>query len=257
MAQAKDFLIALDDGHGMQTAGKRTPFISSLGRAIHENEFNRAVVKFLDIELKRCGFRTLLVAPTDADTSLKARTDLADRHKADAFISAHYDALDGKFDGAGKDPEGHTIFHYPGSKSGAKLASCIHKFLIQGTVQKDRGIKQADFYVLRETDMAAILIENGFMDNLKEALRMVDVQYQKETAIEIAKGLCLYFGVAYVPYVAPKPVAPKPAPSKPATSPDVLHRVQVGAFGSKENAEKLAEILKKEGFSPIIKTEEK
>lgn len=76
-------LIALDDGHGMQTAGKRTPPIPELGgRVMLENEFNRAVVKFLDVELRRCGFNTLLVAPTDVDTSLKARTDLVNAKKS-------------------------------------------------------------------------------------------------------------------------------------------------------------------------------
>ena len=46
-------LIALDDGHGMETAGKRTPSIAELNnRVIKENEFNRSVVAYLDKELK-------------------------------------------------------------------------------------------------------------------------------------------------------------------------------------------------------------
>lgn len=66
------YLIALDDGHGLSpnpTPGKRTPNIPEIG-VIYENQFNRAVVNFLSTELKRCGFRTLLVAPTDVDTPL-------------------------------------------------------------------------------------------------------------------------------------------------------------------------------------------
>lgn len=77
MGNAGDYLIALDDGHGLGTAGKRTPYIPSIGRKIRENEFNERVTIFLKMELERCGYRTLLTAPTDADTPLKTRTDAA------------------------------------------------------------------------------------------------------------------------------------------------------------------------------------
>lgn len=258
MAQAKDYLIALDDGHGSNTPGKRTPAIPSLGgRVIHENEFNSAVVKYLDAELKRCGFRTLLVAPTDADTPLQARTDLANAKHADIYVSVHYDASDSKFDGAGKDPEGHTVYVWTGqtNKASGKLARCILKYLDKGTEQKDRGVREADFHVLRETKMTAILSENGFMDNEREAKLMIDPKFQKEVAVEHAKGICEFFDVKYV---APAPPAP-PKPDKPATKPasKEIHRVQVGAFGNKDNAEKLLAELKKKGYDGIITSEDK
>ncbi len=50
------YTIALDDGHGMETAGKRTPKFND-GTFMRENEFNRAVVNYLNVELKRCGFK--------------------------------------------------------------------------------------------------------------------------------------------------------------------------------------------------------
>lgn len=197
-------LIALDDGHGSETAGKRTPMIPELGRFVHENEFNKAVVKYLDIELRRCGFRTLLVAPTDADTPLKTRTDLANSKGADAYISIHYDATDGKFGGNG-DPDGNTIYVYKGqtNKNSGKLAAAIAKYLKGGTAQDFRGIKEADFHVLRETNMVAILSENGFMDNKREALLMVNTAFQKEVAREHCQGICDYYDVKYVPETAP------------------------------------------------------
>ena len=71
------YLIALDDGHGSQTPGKRTPVIPELGRSIKENEFNKAVVYYLGAELRRCGFRTLLVASGDSDVPLQTFSDLA------------------------------------------------------------------------------------------------------------------------------------------------------------------------------------
>ena len=234
-------LIALDDGHGMQTAGKRTPAIPELGgRVIRENEFNRAVVDFLDQELKRCGFRTLMVAPGDGDTSLSARTNLANSKGADAYISVHYNALDGRFDG--NDPEGLSVHIYPGSVSGRKLAECVIKYLKQGTIQKNRGIVESNFHVVRETKMPAILSENGFMDNKREALLMINVDFQKEVAREHAQGICDFFGVKYIAEV-----------EKPSTgSSGVLYRVQTGAFSKKENADALLADVKAAGFETYM-----
>ncbi|UOQ43335.1 N-acetylmuramoyl-L-alanine amidase [Halobacillus salinarum] len=192
-------LIALDDGHGKNTPGKRTPYIPEIGRSIQENEFNKEVVKYLKTELERCGFNTLLVAPTDEDTPLKTRTNLANSRKADAYIAIHYNAYDGSF--SGSNPSGIEVYVYPGhkNKEAGKLAASVAKYLRRGTPQNFRGIFEEDFHVLRETNMIAILTENGFMDNKLEALLMIDKDFQKEVAIEHAKGICDYFGVEYVP----------------------------------------------------------
>lgn len=193
-------LIALDDGHGLQTSGKRTPPIPQLGRrVIRENEFNRGVVKFLDAELKRCGFRTLLVAPTDQDTPLEERTRKANGVGADLYVSCHYNAGGG---------EGLEIYHYPGSAKGRQVAQIFHRHLMaSGVKRKDRGIKTANFHVLRETRMPAVLIEFGFMDDpgLEEAAQMIDPKVQKAFAVAVAKGICEYFGVKFVPEQPPKP----------------------------------------------------
>jgi N-acetylmuramoyl-L-alanine amidase len=192
------YLIALDDGHGSATPGKRSLNIPGIG-VIKENTFNRAVVNHLHAELKRCGFQTLLVAPTDADIPLVTRTAIANRNKADAYISVHYNAGGGS---------GIETFYYPGSSKGQKLANAVHKYVIQGTTQKNRGVKTGNLHVLRETKMPACLIEYGFMDDpeLVEARRMIDADFQKECAVETAKGICEYFGVSYVPEDATPPV---------------------------------------------------
>lgn len=197
------FLIALDDGHGMQTQGKRTPPIPQLGgRVVKENEFNRQVVKLLDAELKRCGFRTLLVAPTDEDTPLSVRTNRANAARAHLYVSCHYNAGGG---------EGIETYHYPGSTKGKRAAEIIHQHLLNSGVQrKNRGVKSANFHVLRETRMPAVLIEYGFMDDpdFSESIEMLDPKVQKAFAVATAKGICLYFGVKFVPELPPAP--PKP-----------------------------------------------
>ncbi|MGX8797244.1 N-acetylmuramoyl-L-alanine amidase family protein [Fusibacter sp. JL298sf-3] len=190
-------LIALDDGHGAETPGKRTPPLKALnGVSVRENTFNSTVVALLKTALQRCGLDVLCVAPTEQDVSLKQRVATANRAGATLYLSIHYDAYDGQFDAY--DPEGHTVYICPGSKEGRRLGESVLKYLSKGTPQKNRGIKEAPFYVLKYTDMPAILTENGFMDNEREALLMVDPTFQKEVAEEHAQGICTYLGIPYV-----------------------------------------------------------
>ena len=189
-------LVAISDGHEMTTSGKRTPPITELnGYQIRENEFNKAVALILEQELLRCGFNVLNVSSTDND-SLEERVQRANNSKADIFVAIHYNAFDGSFDDY--DPEGIEVHVYGLGGEAEKLAKCIIEELVQGTEQKNRGVKVNNFYVLRETKMPAVLSENGFMDNKREALLMLNSVFQNEVAKEHARGICKYFGVEYV-----------------------------------------------------------
>lgn len=190
-------LIALDDGHGMETAGKRTPVFPAgsqyTGKFMHENEFNRSVVDKLKVNLERCGFKTLLVAAGDSDVPLSARTSLANASKADIYISVHANALNGVWG----NQQGVSTYHYPGAMESARLAKAVHTRLLGGTTQKDRGILTENFHVLRETKMPSVLVEAAFMDNQREAELLMSDSFRQEVADEIAKGVCDYFAVPY------------------------------------------------------------
>lgn len=186
------YKIALDDGHGMETPGKRTPKFSD-GTFMHENEFNSAVVDKLDKILRYNGFETVLVAPTDKDTPLRQRTTLANSENVDFYMSVHANAYKGAWGNWG----GISIFHYPGSTESEKAAKIIYKHAIKGTKLNVRGVKTANFHALRETHMPAALIECAFMDNKQEARLLMSDEYRDECAVEIARGICEYFGVDY------------------------------------------------------------
>lgn len=196
-----DKIIALDDGHGMETQGKRTPVFED-GSFMKENEFNRAVVKYLDDELKRCGFKTLLVAECDTDIPLQTRTNLANNiitnkynRQADLYISVHANACTGNWGNWGGIET--YIYTYTDSVT-EEIANIIHKNLIKGTPLKDRGVKRGNFHVLRETAMPAVLVECGFMDNREEAKLLMSEKYRKECATEIAQAICEVYGVDYI-----------------------------------------------------------
>ncbi|MCI9355402.1 MAG: N-acetylmuramoyl-L-alanine amidase [Firmicutes bacterium] len=187
-------LIAVDAGHGMDTAGKRTPTFPD-GTIMKENEFNRATAKFLVEALERNGFKTLLTAPEITDTPLQTRVKRANKAKADAFICIHANAYDNKWNDANGIES--WIYNKSGNKT-MKLAEDIQKELIAITKRKDRGIKKSsDLYVLRYTNMIAVLVECGFLTNLEEATLLRSENYRKKCAEAICKGICKYYNVSY------------------------------------------------------------
>ena len=214
---AKKYLIALNDGHEMETPGKRTPpltkdlyikgkLVRKKGQVIKENEFNKAVVNYLEKALKRCGFDVLLVAAGDSDISLKTRVSRANKANADAYISKHYNAVGGKWQSKAKGLV--TIIHYNSSNTSKVLAKNVHEELwklhavhkcTNYGVRKDTDVSGFSLYVLRNTKMPAILTESGFMDNLTEAVDMLDPTFQKADAEGTCKGICKTFGVKYIP----------------------------------------------------------
>ncbi|MBO8157794.1 MAG: N-acetylmuramoyl-L-alanine amidase [Bacillaceae bacterium] len=242
-------LVFIDDGHGMNTPGKRSPYISELKRRIKENEFNSGVAKRLRDKLSRHDIQVYMTAPGDEDVPLRKRTDFANevyrefqkKHGKDRvraiFVSIHYNAFDGTF--KEPNPSGISIYVYPGhlTREAGRLAEVLGKHLRKHTRQQWRGIKEDNFHVLRETLMPAVLTENGFMDHPEEARSMADEQFQEEVASELYSGICEYFGLS---------CEEKSAKSK------VLYRVITGSYRDLENAERRVEDLKKAGFDSFI-----
>ncbi|NDO47462.1 N-acetylmuramoyl-L-alanine amidase [Clostridium sp. MD294] len=187
-------LIAVDAGHGMDTAGKRTPVFAD-GTIMKENEFNRVTAEFLVKALERNGFKTLLTAPEITDTPLQTRVKRANKAKADAFVCIHANAYDNKWN----DANGVESWIYNKSDNKTiRFAEDIQKELITVTKRKNRGIKKSsDLYVLRYTNMIAVLVECGFLTNLEEAELLRSESYRKKCAEGICKGICKYYNVPY------------------------------------------------------------
>lgn len=187
-------LIAIDNGHGQNTPGKRTPLFPD-GSFMHEWEFNHATAKYLETELQRCGFRTLMLSDTEDDTPLQRRTDRCNKANADFCISIHYNAVKGVWQTGAT---GTETYSYPGNTADAKYASIIHPYIVAAAGLKNRGCRQADFHMVREPMCPAVLVEYGFMDNLNDAKLALQDDFRKKCAIGTAKGICAAFGVIYV-----------------------------------------------------------
>ena len=107
----------------------------------------------------------------------------ANSWKADLFVSIHCNAATGN-------ARGTETFH-SGSVNGKKLAEFIQKQMISRIDTVDRGIKQAGFYVIKNTNMPAVLVETAFIDNPIDAKLLVE--REDDFARAIAVGITDYF----------------------------------------------------------------
>jgi len=194
-------LIALDNGHGLNTAGKRTPKWTVGTKSIytkkdfmHEWEFNRGVVKRLKVELEKNGFRVLEVSPTEDDTPIRTRCKIANDAKADIFVSVHANALANTWNERVKGIETLTA----GKGESLRLGTILQKHMVNDTGLVNRGMKDGAWLgVVRGTRMPSVLVEGGFMDNPSEARLLNSSEYRSVIAKSLAKGICEYYGLPY------------------------------------------------------------
>lgn len=186
--------IAIDAGHGLNTAGKRT--LKSLDKnETREWVLNDRVADALETYLQSAGHETMRVDDTDGstDTPLADRVRKANQWGADYYASIHHNA--GIGGGAGG---GTIVFVYPGTSGiTVRTQEAIYRNAIaRGNLKGNRydGTATADFYVLRETVMPASLTECGFMDSATDIQFILDPKWSKRIALGIAEGICEVYG---------------------------------------------------------------
>lgn len=229
--------IMIDGGHGYSTPGKRT-----IDGSMREWEFNSVVSNYVKETLSQYQGIDVLFAhdPTGKiDISLDKRTTYANQAGVDVYVSIHANAFGSGWNTA----NGIETFVYKSNPQVARnLANLTQKKLVEYTKRSNRGVKTADFHVLRETHMTAILVECGFMTNKEEAELLKSDSYRRKCAQAIAEALIEFYNLKA-----------KPQPKKPAEpTKKGLYKVQVGAFSEEANAERLAAKLKSEGYDVMI-----
>lgn len=232
--------IMLDAGHGFDTAGKRTP-----DGLMHEYEFTREVAAYAKSFLANYQGVAVYLAHSDSeDVPLQQRTNKANSLPADVYVSIHANAYGSNWSEA----EGiETYVYVTKPQEALELANKIQKNIVIATGLKDRGVKTADFHVLRETTMTAVLIECGFMTNHREAALLKSDDYRRACAEAIVKGLAEQYRLTLKNHTVAKA---EHTTTKP--EPKGLYKVQVGAYKNKKNAEEVAEKLKQLGYSTYI-----
>lgn len=173
--------IIIDAGHGPDTPGKRSP-----DGQLREFEFNEAVAKRLKKNLQSKKVLCIFSHDMNRDVPLNERITLANRMKADLFISIHANAFGTQWN----EVNGIETFTCLNARSVTQsIATLIHQEVIKSTGRKNRGIKQGNFAVLRETNMPAVLVECGFMTNKQEMKLLKEPMYQQRCADGISSGI--------------------------------------------------------------------
>jgi N-acetylmuramoyl-L-alanine amidase len=174
-------LIIIDAGHGPNTAGKRSP-----DGKLREFHFNSAVAEILKHCLLLEGVDVIYSHENGRDVPLQDRISIANRLNADAFVSIHANAYGTNWN----DAQGIETYMYPqASKRTTALTELIHNSLILACGRKNRGVKSANFAVLRDTKMPAVLVECGFMTNREEAALLLSKAYRVQCARAISFGI--------------------------------------------------------------------
>ena len=216
--------IVIDPGHG----GKDPGAVSYTKKNYEKNIVLKIAEKLKNILEKNLDVTVLLTRSKDEFVSLQDRTKYANQENADLFISLHCNAHRKKnvngvevyyLSTAKTDEaravealENSVVYEFEGGneavqqyndlsfiladmaqnehlKESNDLAVDLQKNLVSATNMKDRGVKQANFYVLRGAFMPAVLIELGFLSNKQEENQLSNGKHQDKLASAIFDGI--------------------------------------------------------------------
>ena len=174
--------IYIDPGHGGTDPG-------SIGNALQEKNFTLQIAtRIRDIlvaEYENVSTRMSRIG--DVTRSLSQRTNDANAWGADFFLSVHINAGGGT---------GFESYIYPGLSTPTKTyQNIIHEEIIKLVDFRDRGEKTANFHVLRETRMPALLTENGFIDTVADANKLKSSSFIETIARGHVNGIAKCFNL--------------------------------------------------------------
>lgn len=220
-------------GHGGSDSG------ASSGGLIEKNLALVTALGCKDV-LVSYGVNVKMSREKDEEDTISQEVAECNQYRPNLAVEIHYNAGGG---------DGLEIYRYRGGGESLKVAQKIETRMIQAG-QNSRGIKVklnnsgTDYYMwIRETLDPAVLIEVGFVDNTTDRQLFDTEEEQRKLGQAIAYGILDYFGISF-----------KVATTNQSgtVSTDKIYRVQVGAFKSKSNAEKLKNELSTKGYSSFI-----
>ena len=216
--RAKRITVVIDPGHGGRDAG-------AVGNGYKEKDINLSVALKVAKILRARGYRVLLTRKRDEYVSLYARARMANRSGAHLFVSIHCNAsrdrkasgMETYFLSESRTSQERAVailensaikydigYVKPDEPVGAilgdllqnllleqsyNLALSIHRSALRMALTKDRGVRQAGFYVLKWVMMPSVLVELGFITNRREAKKLANPSYQRKLARAIASGI--------------------------------------------------------------------
>lgn len=169
--------VVIDPGHGGSDPGAQ----SALG--YWEKDINIKIAHKLADYLRESGIDVTMTREGDTYPILEDRAALANNIGADLFVSIHCNTNGDSIH------RGFTVYvARQASWSSKKIGSNIENALSAASIPS-KGLRNADYKVLVQTQCPAVLVECGFMSNYDEAALLLDPWYQDKLARAIANGV--------------------------------------------------------------------
>ena len=172
-------LIIIDPGHGGQDPGT-----IGIG-GVREKDIVLPISLDVAEELRKQGVEVRMTRDRDYFVSLEGRTDMANKIDGDLFISIHANAINL----SRPDVNGLETYYY---QNGRRLAEVIHWNILNSVPIKNRNVRRARFFVLRHSEMPAVLVEVGFLTGAEDSVRLKNPNHRRQIAKAIARGIIQY-----------------------------------------------------------------
>jgi N-acetylmuramoyl-L-alanine amidase len=181
--------IVLDPGHGGSDEGARG------AKGLKEKTVVLDIAKRMAKHLRKAGVRVVMTRDKDTYISPKKRATDANKLKPDAFLSLHANSY-GTCSVCGTEtwilsPRVAAIKRLPkttGMKS-KLLARAVQKALVGTLKNRDRGVREGNYIVLRNSKGPAALVEVGFISNAKTEARLASAKWRERIALTLAKAV--------------------------------------------------------------------
>ena len=168
-------LVCIDPGHGGYDSG-------ATGNGLLEKDLNLDIARRVKPLLQGMGYSVLMTRETDTYVSLEDRCRIANSAHATIFVAIHNNAYESS-------SKGTETYCFYSSSEGRRLATCVHTEVVKRIQTVDRGVKEAGFYVLKNTDMTAALLEGAFITNPSDAKRLATASFRQKIAEGVAAGV--------------------------------------------------------------------
>jgi N-acetylmuramoyl-L-alanine amidase len=172
---SENVTVVIDAGHGGRDRG------GIPGQRIAEKDMTLDVAQRLRNVLAASGYRVVMTRDSDVFVPLATRVAIANSYRNGIFVCIHFNATNRM--GAG----GIETYFY--GRDSLPLASAVHYYVAGGAPSANRGVRRRGYYVLRKTNVPAVLVECGFLTNPTEAAYAQTLSYRQKLAEEIAAGV--------------------------------------------------------------------
>ena len=196
-------VVFLDPGHGGRDPG-------AVYNGLREKDLNMSIYRKLRSELEKLGYTVLTSRDSDVYVDyVTERSEMVNKTDADVFISIHFNATG--VPGANRSgvetyiyepdpditPRINKVAHDDPTRlsESKRLADNIHNSVVSIAGANDRGVRGANYAVLRETVKPAVLLELGYMDS-PEYKKISDDKYQNKLVEGIVTGLRNFYKTA-------------------------------------------------------------